>query len=445
MFYFDIHPPLGKLTFWFFAKLTGYDATKCEFIDLNLPYAPECRYYILRAVSASFSTGAVALMFRAARGLGCSVLGAALAASLMIFDGLGIGEGRLILMDAQLSFWLLATLVAAQAWWARHNQDCAAAAAGVRAGRLGGAERAAWCVAIGVLCGCAIGVKMTGLVTPALVALESYLAIWTLRRPIAFRELIAVLFVSLLTYAAWFAVSFNLMTHTSELHMEEEFMTPLFQATIIGSKTHDTSGRALSDWRWQEGFWWTTVTHNARMIKHNANILAPHPWQTTWWEWVWCLRGLAYYGHDFPIAYHANVYLLGNPAVIWPAIAAVLTAAVICIVYLRYRARTPAGDDLHKFAGQAAFCLLGYFLNLLPYLGVARSTFVYHYMPALAFAQILTARVFETLTPVRYRGVVFRLALLAVVATFVYFSPWIYAFPLQPEAHVRRRWLPRWD
>ena len=218
-----------------------------------------------------------------------------------------------------------------------------------------------------------------------------------------------------------------------------------FQASIIGSATHDASGKALRDWRWQEGFWWTMITHNARMIKHNANILAPHPWQTTWWEWVWCLRGLAYYGHDFPGGYHANVYLLGNPAVIWPAIACVLAAAVICVIYTRYRARAPAGDDLHRFAGQATFCLLGYFFNLLPYLGVVRSTFVYHYMPALVFAQILSARVFETLTPVRYRAAAFKVVVLVVALVFVYFSPWIYALPMQQEAHARRRWLPRWD
>ena len=108
-------------------------------------------------------------------------------------------------------------------------------------------------------------------------------------------------------------------------------------------------------------------------------------------------------------------------------------------------ATSPAGDDLHRFAGQATFCLLGYFFNLLPYLGVVRSTFVYHYMPALVFAQILSARVFETLTPVRYRAAAFKVVVLVVALVFVYFSPWIYALPMQQEAHARRRWLPRWD
>jgi dolichyl-phosphate-mannose--protein O-mannosyl transferase len=35
---------------------------------------------------------------------------------------------------------------------------------------------------------------------------------------------------------------------------------------------------------------------------------------------------------------------------------------------------------------QLGFCLAGYVLNLLPYLAVVRSCFIYHYMPALMCA-----------------------------------------------------------
>lgn len=35
-----------------------------------------------------------------------------------------------------------------------------------------------------------------------------------------------------------------------------------------------------------EGFWWTALTLNKRMIVHNAAILAPHHWQSKWYEWL---------------------------------------------------------------------------------------------------------------------------------------------------------------
>jgi dolichyl-phosphate-mannose--protein O-mannosyl transferase len=173
-------------------------------------------------------------MYGCARRLGCTVLGASLACIFMIFDMLNIGEGRLILMDAQLIFWLLATLYAATLWWSRLNAEYHAEVAAAKnrtlissSFRISSLESFGWCVLIGILCGCAIGVKMTGLVTPAVIAVESYLAIWTLHRPVPFHQLLLILFISMATYSLWFAGSFILMTHSQELKMEQEFMTPL--------------------------------------------------------------------------------------------------------------------------------------------------------------------------------------------------------------------------
>ena len=32
-----------------------------------------------------------------------------------------------------------------------------------------------------------------------------------------------------------------------------------------------------------------------------------------------------------------------------------------------------------------------------------------------------------------------------VLASFLFFAPWVYAFPLTSEGHARRRLLKRWD
>jgi len=37
------------------------------------------------------------------------------------------------------------------------------------------------------------------------------------------------------------------------------------------------------------------------------------------------------------------------------------------------------------------------------------------------------------------------LLLLPVVSIYLYYSPWIYAFPLTNDSHAQRRWLERWD
>lgn len=491
----SVQPPLGKLTFWFFGKLMGYDPSKCEYVDLNRPYGPECKYYLLRGVAASFSTLTLPLMFYCARNFGSSVKFAFLAAMLVCFDMLNLGEGRLILMDSQLIFWLMATLYAGQEWWRRLNAHELWLAANNAKGalppsalssalrplpqpqRLTLIQRYLWAVVVGICCGNAINVKMTGLVTPAVIALESFWGIWFLLKPIGFLELLTTLASSILTYSAWFGVSFWLFVNSGPNKVEQEFMTPLFQATLVNSDNYDPTGNALREWRAKEGFWWTMITHNARMIKHNANILAPHPWQTTWYEWVLNLRGVAYYGKDEAHRYHTQVYLLGNPAVIWSVLAAIILSLITLVIYVRYRSSFGAGARVHSFAKHATFCLLAYLLNLLPYFGVARSTFIYHYsefllrawpatccrsvphqrfvvtprscfafaVPALVYAQLVTPRFVETLLPTSWHGAAVKLYLLGVLAMFLYHSAWLYAYPILPEAHDRRRWLPRWN
>ena len=58
-YFFDIHPPLGKLTLYWLGNLLGYDAYHCDYWGdiVGAPYAPYCRYYILRAIAGTFVVG----------------------------------------------------------------------------------------------------------------------------------------------------------------------------------------------------------------------------------------------------------------------------------------------------------------------------------------------------------------------------------------------------
>lgn len=220
------------------------------------------------------------------------------------------------------------------------------------------------------------------------------------------------------------------------------------------------------------------------MVVHNASILEPHTWQASWWEWILNLRGLLYYSKDTKHSYTAGMYLIGNHGgMVWSVFAlgvplaqtctrrpmhhhwhyhrartAVLhlsvlplmaLAALVSAVYLRLRTfRGVAAADAEgrgKFAAVMVFCLLGYVLNLAPYLGVKRSTFIYHYMPALLYAELLAARTVDWLVAPAWRNFAVRVYVLAVAAIYLFNYPWIYAFPITNDGHARRRWLPRWN
>ena len=213
----------------------------------------------------------------------------------------------------------------------------------------------------------------------------------------------------------------------------------------MNARNYDPTGHTLVEWRAKEGFWWTMITHNIRMVVHNAAILEPHHWQSAWWEWLLDLRGVAYYGKDVRPGWHAQVYLIGNPAALWSVLAFMALAVLFCFVYVRYRLQVPQHSTMHSLFRQLTFCFAVYGLNLLPYLGVKRSTFIYHYMPALIYGQLITGRIIDAVTPKKYLPHVTKAFLLLGIVGWMYLAPWVYALPLTPEAHDRRRLMPRWN
>ena len=115
--------------------------------------------------------------------------------------------------------------------------------------------------------------------------------------------------------------------------------------------------------------------------------------------------------------------------------------------YLAYHCVSPSPPPLRPIGWivPASFLFLGWLFNLLPYIAVTRQAFVYHYLPGLFFAQLLSTQLLEGLLPSSWHVPVYRAVGIVVCAVFVFYMPWIYSLPLTPEGHEMRRWLKTWN
>lgn len=102
------------------------------------------------------------------------------------------------------------------------------------------------------------------------------------------------------------------------------------------------------------------------------------------------------------------------------------------------------GASRKNVLSTCTFLLFGWLCNLLPYILVDRSAFVYHYLPGLLYAQLLSGVMVDQL-PRRMRVACMAATVAACVSGFLYFAPWTYCFPLHSEEHARMRWFGRWD
>ena len=100
-YFFDIHPPFGKLLIALVAYFGGYRTTQA-FEVIGEPYGQDVDVFWLRAAPASFGALLVPLAFLLSRELGCSDAAALLVASMVLLDGALLVESRLLLTDSVL-------------------------------------------------------------------------------------------------------------------------------------------------------------------------------------------------------------------------------------------------------------------------------------------------------------------------------------------------------
>lgn len=214
-----------------------------------------------------------------------------------------------------------------------------------------------------------------------------------------------------------------------------------------------------------QGFWeWQRYS----LASHRGTGSGPevHPYCSAWTSWPLMLRPVAYYYQMSDRSSTAprpeasagspnvvfDVHGMGNPPLWWAGTGAMLLLAgwllqrgsLLSSRWVLRRGKQRILDDPDFWV--ALTLTLNYLANWLPWAGVGRCVFLYHYMEANVFALLaiawLTARGLEGPAPWRRWASV---AIIALVCTgFSYWLPLFLGLPLAPDAFHARMWLRSW-
>jgi hypothetical protein len=61
------------------------------------------------------------------------------------------------------------------------------------------------------------------------------------------------------------------------------------------------------------------------------------------------------------------------------------------------------------------------------------------------YGEVLTALMVDQLAGPKHMPTAAKVLITIIFASFLYYAPWVYAFPLTAEGHARRRLYKRWD
>ncbi|KAK9877554.1 hypothetical protein WA026_018660 [Henosepilachna vigintioctopunctata] len=232
-FFFDVHPPLGKMLIGLSGYLTGYDGT-FPFDKPGDKYE-NTNYLGMRTLCATLGASIIPMLFLTIDEMTNSIISSLFASLLIIFDIGLITLSQYILLDPILLFFMVGALLGAVKvssnqidefsiqWWI-------------------------WLFFTGTMLSCCISVKFVGLFIVLLVGLMTAVDLWNilgdLTRPATdtLKQLIAraifLIIWPVTLYSIFFYIHLKVLNHSGS---GDGFYSSAFQSQLIGNSLHNAS------------------------------------------------------------------------------------------------------------------------------------------------------------------------------------------------------------
>ncbi|MBP5427366.1 MAG: phospholipid carrier-dependent glycosyltransferase [Clostridiales bacterium] len=170
----------------------------------------------------------------------------------------------------------------------------------------------------------------------------------------------------------------------------------------------------------------TVIGYAKHMYTYHSDtvLTATHPFQSRWYEWQIIKRPIWYYvAMGLPGGKRSTIVCLGNPAIWWTSILALIYTIVVAIKE-KDRRMVPI--------------LVAFFCQYAPWMLVKRVTFIYHFFSMLPFAIIMVVYMFRKRTKLIYPYMA------VVMILFIVFYPAISGIPVTENYIDKLKWFKSW-
>ena len=403
--YENSHPQLGKCLIALGIKLFGMNPFGWRFFN------------------ALTGVLLIPLIYLFAKELFSSTLAAAAAGIFASFDGMRFSLSRIATIDIFVAFFIIASYHQMYRYFLadteyRQHPGCF---------RDAFPPSKVWIplALSGIFMGCAAATKLTGIYAAAGLAL--LFAVHTVR---SFRNREKKQLIGLFFFCVLFFILIPLAIYILAY-------IPAVEAYALQGSNDRTirwTGEGL-----QIGYGWTGVLARAArntnfMLHYHLNLTDTHPYMSSaaTWPFLWrpLLAALNLVKKTADRSFYSTVSYIGNPLIWW--------SAIPCIAFTFIM-------GCFRKSRSAQFLGIAWLAQYLPWFPVARSTFIYHYLPSLLFSMLMmggTVSFLENRFPRAKKGLYLFLAL--TVLFFFLFFPAFSGLPAEYARINRLKWLPHW-
>ncbi|KUM62234.1 hypothetical protein ACN42_g4865 [Penicillium freii] len=190
---------------------------------------------------------------------------------------------------------------------------------------------------------------------------------------------------------------------------------------------------------------------NVAMMTSN-NALVPDPDKqddlaSKFWQWPILNVGLRMCSWDDSVV---KYYLLGNPLVYWGSTAALGGFGLLFLWYLLRWQRgyyDLSNEEINHIHYSGLYPVIGWVLHYLPFIIMARVTYVHHYYPALYYAILNFGFCIDWVTRrmnPRLSAAVYAFLYVVIVGLFIHFRAIVFGMEGSNQQWTHLRWLPGW-
>ena len=169
------------------------------------------------------------------------------------------------------------------------------------------------------------------------------------------------------------------------------------------------------------------------MFSYHSTLEATHYFSSPFYEWPSIKRPIWYYSGILSSTLREGISSFGNPLVWWVGLPA--------LIYMFYLA-------IGRKDKRAAFLIIGYFAQYLPWFFVSRLTFIYHYFPCVVFLALMIGYSFRSLKERLSKKVWLTILIgyaVFVFALFVMFYPVLSGQPVELDYVMKYlKWFKQW-
>ncbi len=166
------------------------------------------------------------------------------------------------------------------------------------------------------------------------------------------------------------------------------------------------------------------------MFEYHANLVAEHYYSSPFYEWPIIWMPLLDANDAVNATQVSSISCMGNPAIWW--------VGIPCVFYVFFR-------WVFKKDKKAGFLCIAYLTQYVPWMGISRITFIYHYYPAIHFVILMMGytalHIKEHFSWGKWAVTVY---LTAAILCFFLFFPVVSGLPVDKEYGLALRWLKDW-